>query len=77
MAERLRRAQQVERNILAQTVAVTDEPTRAAASLRRRMPQLTVDQVADIPTVLPSPSTSQESGGLLKQLGNLFHNLVS
>jgi len=46
------RAQQVERNILAQTVAVTDEPRRAAASLRRRMPQLTVDQVADIPTVL-------------------------
>jgi probable F420-dependent oxidoreductase len=46
------RARQVERNLLAQTVVATDDRTRAAAALRRRMPRLTVDQIAEMPTVL-------------------------
>jgi probable F420-dependent oxidoreductase len=46
------RAQTVERNILAQTVVVTTDRLAAAASVRRRMPHLTAEQVMEIPTVL-------------------------
>ncbi|WP_328609009.1 TIGR03621 family F420-dependent LLM class oxidoreductase [Amycolatopsis sp. NBC_00345] len=46
------RAEVVERNLLAQTVVVTDDQEAALAALRRRMPRLTTDQIADIPTVL-------------------------
>jgi len=42
----------VERHILAQTVQVTDDRAGAIAALRRRMPHLSAEQVAAIPTVL-------------------------
>ncbi|MDT8913189.1 TIGR03621 family F420-dependent LLM class oxidoreductase [Amycolatopsis sp. PS_44_ISF1] len=46
------RAAAVERNVLAQTVVVTDDPDAAIAALRRRMPKLTGRRLADVPTVL-------------------------
>ncbi|MGH8916849.1 MAG: LLM class flavin-dependent oxidoreductase, partial [Actinomycetes bacterium] len=49
------RAEAVERNLLAQTVVVTEDPEAALAALRRRMPRLTAEEIADIPTVLVGP----------------------
>lgn len=46
------RAAEIERNILVQAVVVTERRQDAVASLRRRMPHLTAEQVADAPTVL-------------------------
>ena len=46
------RAADVERNILVQTVLVTDDRRAAAQTMRRHLPYLTVDQILDVPTLL-------------------------
>ncbi|MBC3840212.1 TIGR03621 family F420-dependent LLM class oxidoreductase [Streptacidiphilus sp. 4-A2] len=46
------RAAEVERNILVQTVLVTDDRRAAAQAMRRHLPYLTVDQIMGVPTLL-------------------------
>ena len=46
------RAETIERNILAQTIVVTNDRLSAVASLQRRMRHLTAEQIMEIPSVL-------------------------
>jgi probable F420-dependent oxidoreductase len=46
------RAAEVERNILVQTVVVTDDRRAAAQAMRRHLPYLTSDQILGVPTLL-------------------------
>ncbi|MDH6131458.1 putative F420-dependent oxidoreductase [Kitasatospora sp. MAA4] len=46
------RADQVERNVLVQTVLVTPDRSDAAQSARRRLPYLSAAQILDVPTLL-------------------------
>ncbi|AEW99904.1 TIGR03621 family F420-dependent LLM class oxidoreductase [Streptantibioticus cattleyicolor] len=71
MAERVRyfenvagdRAARPERNILVQSVVVTADRRGTTEALRRRMPYLTAEQVADVPTLLIG--TSKEIATML------------
>ncbi|MGW3044132.1 TIGR03621 family F420-dependent LLM class oxidoreductase [Kitasatospora sp. NPDC001159] len=46
------RAAELERNILVQTVAVTEDRRAAAQTMRRRIPYLTAEQILEVPTLL-------------------------